>query len=177
MNEMLELQVHDKVVIEDRFTGQYEEEIYEVNINDDRTMSCYETKNFEISIKYRRIFVHHKALDEDKNIDCDFKIIEAKRPVNVIENGFNKTIDMSFWKDGKYLDIDDLIRDYPNVSFINHEDVYKRKYEDLVYLLSRANKQITLNDRNNVQTLVLDLSCLNPDIKQDLYKLIVKEMK
>lgn len=175
MQEILELQVHDKVVIEDRFTGQCEEEIYEVNINNDRTMSYYETKNFEISIKYGRIFVRQKSLDEDQNIDYGFKIIEAKRPEDVIENSINKTIDITFWQNGKYRDINDFIRDYPNASFINHEDIYKRKYEDLIYLLSRANKQITLNDRNNVQTLILDLSNLNPDIKQDLYKLIVKE--
>lgn len=49
------------------------------------------------------------------------------------------------------------------------------KYEELIYLLSRTNKQITLNNRNNVQTLILDLSDLNPNIKQDIYKLIVKE--
>lgn len=173
--EILELQVHDKVVIEDRFTGQDEEEILTVYKGYGTNTYFYETENFEFSIRSAgRIFIHHKALNEDKNIDYDFKIIEAKRPANVIENDTNKTIDITFWKDGKYIDFIDLSKYGENLQIVK-EDIYKRKYEELIYFLSRANKQITLNNENRVQTLVLDLSCLNPDIKQDIYKLIVKD--
>ena len=173
MQKKLELQVHDKVIIEDRFTGQYEEEIYEVYKNG--TKNYYETENFEFSIHSAgRIFIHHKALEEEKSIDCDFKIIEAKRPVNVIENDTNKIIDVTFWKDGKYLDLIDL-SEYGEYLQLVKENNYKEKYEELVYLLSRANKEITLNDRNKVQTLVLDLSSLNPNAKQEIYKMIIKE--
>lgn len=175
MREKLELQIHDKVVIEDRFTGQYEEEVLTVYGNGTKS-HYYETNNFNFSIHSAgRIFVHHKKFDEEKNIDYDFKIIEAKRPANVIENGINKTIDITFWENGKYLELDEVTKRYGSITLVNKEDVYKEKYEELIYLLSRAYKQITLNNENRVQTLVLDLSNLNPHIKQDLYKLIVKE--
>lgn len=175
--EILKLNLHDKVVIKDRYTGQEEEEILTIYKGYGTNTYFYKTENFEFSIySAGRILIHHKSLDEDKNIDYDFKIIEAKRPVSVIENNEIKVIDVTFWRNGKYIDLIDLSEYGEYLQFVK-EDFYQRKYEDLVYLLSRSNKQIALNDRNKVQTLVLDLSNLNPDIKQDIYKLIVKEMK
>lgn len=173
--EILELQVHDKVIIEDRFTGQDEEEILTVYKGYGTNTYFYETENFEFSIRSAgRIFIHHKALNEDKNIDYDFKIIEAKRPVNVIENDTNKIIDVTFWKNGKYIDLIDL-SEYGEYLQIVKEDVYKRKYEELVLLLSCTKKQVSLNGRNQVQSLVLDFSEMNPTTQQEIYELIVKE--
>lgn len=172
--QILELQVHDKVVIEDRFTGQSEEKILKVYGYGTKN-SFYETENFMFNIySAGRISIHHKKLDKDQNIDYDFKIVEAKRPVNVIENDTNKIIDVTFWKDGKYIDLIDL-SEYGEYLQVVKEDVYKRKYEELVRLLSYAKKQVSLDCVNHVQSLILDFSDMNPTTQQEIYELIVKE--
>ena len=174
--QILELNIHDKVVIEDRYTGQCEEEILKVYGYGTKT-SFYETENFVFNIySAGRISIHHRSLNEDQNIDYGFKIVEAKRPVNVIENDTNKIIDVTFWKDDKYIDLIDLSK-YGEYLQVVKEDVYKRKYEELVNLLSCAKKQVSLNGRNQVQSLVLDFSEMNPTTQQELYELIIKEMK
>lgn len=173
--ETLKLNLHDKVVIEDRFGNKYEEEIYEVFEYNSKTY-CYRTENFELNIHAAgRTFILCKSLDKDQKIDYDFKIIKANRLINVIENGIYKTIDVTFWENGKYIDLIDLSKYGEYLQLVKEEDIYKRKYEDLVCLLSCAKKQISLNGRNNVQSIVLDFSEMNPDRQQEIYELITKE--